>query len=1019
MTSAAAAKPAAPRPKGRKSALIPTLIILGVVVALVVLASRLWTEVLWFDQLGTSQVLWTQWITRGVLFLIAFAVVFAAAFFSIRVGIAQRPVYEAAAKPRQAALEQYREQIEPLRKLLTWAVPAILGVMSGTMASGQWTTVQLFMNSQPFGTADPEFGMDIGFYIFQLPFLRALVSFLMSTTILAAAVGIVVHYLYESIGYDGKKMHVSSAARIHLGVLGTILMILVAVSFWLDRYSLLSKSGSRFDGANYTDVHALIPARTIMAGAALVVAAAFAVYAFRGLWKVPVVGLASLLVTALVVGGAYPAIVERFQVTPNAQELESEYIQRNINATKTAYGLDNIDVIQYDAITDASPGQLRADAETTASIRLLDPAIVSPAFRQLQQNKQYYDFADILNVDRYEIDGVMHDTVIGVRELNLTGLGPDQRTWVNDHTVYTHGFGVVAAYGNQNTVDGRPAFYQGGIPPVGLLGDFEPRIYFGQNSPTYSIVGAPEGSTPWELDYPDDAAGGQVNNTFDGDGGPSIGNFFNKLLFAIKFGDEEILFSERVNSHSQILYDRDPRVRVQKVAPFLTLDGRVYPAVVDGRVVWIADGYTTSNQYPYSALRSLDQVTLDSLSGSGPIALMAPQQVNYMTNAVKATVDAYDGSVKLYAWDQDDPILKAWEQIFPGLISPLSEISGDLMSHFRYPEDLFKVQRQLIQSYHVTDAREFYSGQDFWANSPDPTRPAGLQPPYYLTLKMPGQDEPTFSLISTFIPGGNTNRNVLTAFLAVNAEPGNQAGVIHEDYGKLRLLELARSATVPGPGQVQNNFNSDPTVSTQLNLLRQGNSMVINGNLLTLPVGQGLLYVQPVYVQSAAGTQYPLLQKVLVAFGDKIGFADTLTEALDQVFGGESGAEVPGEVVPGEPVDPTDPGEPPGTGGEVTIPADAQAKLEAALKDAYAAIQQGESALQSGDFAAYGVAQEKLKAAIERALDAQAEIDEATGAASTGTIVPDAPLEPEPGAEGTDGTDGTDGMGGVEPSPTG
>ncbi|NTW42666.1 MAG: COG1615 family transporter, partial [Cellulomonadaceae bacterium] len=540
----------------------------------------------------------------------------------------------------------------------------------------------------------------------------------------------------------------------------------------------------------------------------------------------------------------------------------------------------------------AEQGALREDAETTASIRLLDPAIVSASFRQLQQNKQYYNFPDTLNVDRYEIDGESRDTVIAVRELNLDGLGSGQRTWVNEHTVYTHGFGVVAAYGNTTAVDGRPAFYEGGIPSTGSLGDYEPRIYFGKSLPDYSIVGSTAGTDPWELDYPDDAAGGQVNTTFpteDVAAGPSIGNLWNQLLYSIKFGSEQILFSDRVTTDSQILYDRDPHDRVAKVAPYLTLDSQVYPAVVDGRVVWIVDGYTTANTYPYSTSEALDDATTDSLTAqSTNLNAIAPQEVNYLRNSVKATVDAYSGEVTLYSWDDEDPVLKAWSEVFPTSIHPMSEISGELMSHLRYPEDLFKVQRTLLTTYHVTNAADYYSGQDFWRNPQDPVTDTLKQPPYYLTLKMPDQDEPAFSLTSTFVPGGNSDREVLTAFLAVNAEPGNVAGERSDDYGTLRLLELPRNSTVPGPGQVQNNFDANPEVSQNLNLLRQGNSTVRSGNLLTLPVGGGLLYVQPVYVQSSQGTQFPLLQRVLVSFGDEIGFAETLDEALDQVFGGDS-----------------------------------------------------------------------------------------------------------------------------------
>ncbi|HMO11659.1 MAG TPA: UPF0182 family protein, partial [Actinotalea sp.] len=443
------------------------------------------------------------------------------------------------------------------------------------------------------------------------------------------------------------------------------------------------------------------------------------------------------------------------------------------------------------------------------------------------------------------------------------------------------------------------------------------RIYFGRSLPAYSIVGAPEGSPPGELDFPDDASGGQINTTFptqEVSAGPGIGDLWSKLLYALKFGSEQILFSDRATPESQILYDRDPAVRVAKVAPYLTLDSSVYPAVVeveegaDKRVLWIVDGYTTSQNYPYSTSRQLDAVIADSLTErSQALATLAPSWINYIRNSVKATVDAYSGEVTLYAWDVEDPVLQAWQNVFPSSLRPMSEISGDLMSHFRYPEDLFKVQRDLMATYHVDSASDFYSGQDFWRNPEDPVNQTALQPPYYLTLEMPTQDEPVFSLTSTFIPGGNTDRQVLTGFMAVDAEPGNTPGERREGYGQIRILELPRNSTVPGPGQVQNAFRSDPSVSESLNVLQLGNSTVVSGNLLTLPVGGGLLYVQPVYVQSSTGTRFPLLQRVLVSFGEEIGFAGTLKEALDQVFGGDSGVdtEEPAEVpeVPDAPID--------------------------------------------------------------------------------------------------------------------
>jgi uncharacterized protein len=697
-------------------------------------------------------------------------------------------------------------------------------------------------------------------------------------------------------------------------------------------------------------------------------------------WRIPGLGVALLVVCAIAVGAIYPATVQRFEVKPSESSKERLYIERNIAATRAAYGLDNLDVQEYAAKTTATAGQLRNDAATIPGIRLLDPTLVSDAFRQIEQNRQYYAFPDNLDVDRYVIDGKSQDTVIAVRELDQSGLADAQRNWLNDHTTYTHGLGVVAAYGTQREADGKPKFFEGDVPPTGSLGKYEPRIYFGEKSPEYSIVGAPAGAAPVELDYPDDGATGQKNNTYAGKGGVSIGSLPRRLAYAISLQEYNLLLSDRVNSQSRILDHREPRKRVERVAPWLTVDGDSYPAVVDGRVKWILDGYTTSAHYPNSQKSQLGDVTQDSVtSSSRSVQALAASQVNYMRNSVKATVDAYDGTVTLYAWDDKDPILKTWMKVFPDSVRPLTEISADLMSHLRYPEDLFKVQRSILARYHVSDPGSFFGGQDFWRIPDDPARPTGVdQPPYYLSLQMPGAPSPEFSISSTFIPNGS-KAAVLTSFAAVDSNAGNVAGKKREGYGKFRVLTLPKGASVPGPGQIQNAFNSNATAAQQLNILKRGNSLVESGNLLTLPVGGGLLYVQPVYVRSAtSANSYPLLQKVFVSFADKIGFADDLTSALNQAFGGDSGL--------------TSTGPPPkSTGTAPSLEPTAAARLRTALADAQTAIKDGQDALGKQDFTAYGEAQTKLKEALERAVAADAEAN----AAKT-TPTPTATTKPTP-----------------------
>lgn len=997
MSFAAPPRPARPaRPPGRRSPLVSTLVILGALVLLLSLVAGIWTDVLWYDQLGFRGV-YTAKITWQVgLFVLGGGLMAAAVASSLLIGYRSRPVY-APVDDEQASLDRYRESLEPLRRLVLVALPGGLALFAGSAMAQQWQTVLLFLNRQPFGEQDAQFGLDVGFYVFTLPFLRMLTGFLVAVLVLALLAAVATHYLYGGVRLQSRGgSRTTVAARRHVSVLAVLLLLVQAGSYWLDRYALLSTDGELITGASYTGVNAVIPAKTILTMIAITVALLFLVPLFsRGGWRIPLYGLVLMIVAAVGLSAIYPALVQFITVRPSQQTSESPYIERNIAATRAAYGLESVEEQRYEPTSEGGEvGGLAQDAQTAASIRLLDPAVVSPTYRQYQGRFSFYDFPDSLDVDRYEIDGDVRDVVVAVRELDLGGLQPQQRNWVNDHTVYTHGYGVVAAYGNERAANGEPAFFQGGIPSTGPLGDFEQRIYFGERSTQFSIVGGPEGSEARELDYPTDQEEGasRQETTFAGDGGPRMGDGFTRLLYAIKFRDQNILLSDAVNADSQILYDRTPRERIEKVAPFLTLDGDPYPAVVGGRVKWIVDGYTTTDAYPYSDLQPLEDATTDRLTQTSSAVVVAQGEVNYIRNSVKATVDAYDGSVDLYAWDEEDPILKAWRSAFPGAVQPMSEIDGELMSHLRYPEDLFKVQREVLGRYHVTDPSEFFSGQDRWQVAMEPTErttqendaTAVKQPPYYLTLQMPGQESASFSLTSSYMPQSTSQigTSVLTGFLAVDADAGSQSGERADGYGQLRLLQMPRNNTTPGPGQVQADFNSEPNVQIDLNRLREGNSDVVLGNLLTLPVADGLLYVQPVYVRSTEGTSIPLLRKVLVAFGDDIGYGDTLQEALDQVFGGDSGADTGDAGTPpvdGEPPADGEPGTPPDDGAG-TPPADAQQRLDEALQAAGQALTESREALAANDFAAYGEAQDRLAAAIEAATAAQ---DEIAGTATT------------------------------------
>ncbi|KNY07467.1 UPF0182 family membrane protein [Microbacterium sp. GCS4] len=957
MTSTSAPNPATPR-TSRRIFGISLAIIAALIAAFFVFAS-LYTEYLWFDQLDFAGVLTTQWIATVIMFVVGFLGMAVPLFVAIQLAYRLRPVYVRLS----SQLDRYQEVIEPLRRLAMWGMPIFFGLFAGFSAASQWKTVWMWLNGVATDTVDPQFGIDTGFYMFAMPFYSILLAFVSAVLLLTLIVTALVSYLYGSVRIGQGELRISKPARIQLAVIAGLYLLVQAASLWLDRFKTLVSPDDRIVGPAYTGVNATIPGLAILAIIAAIVAILFFVTAVIGRWRFPLAATALLIIASLVVGVGYPWAVTTFQVRPNQNAYQAEYYQKNIDGTKEAYGVADLETTPFEAETDAEAGQLRADAETTASIRIVDPAVISPTVRQLEQYRGYYQFQENMDVDRYEIDGAMQDTVVSVRDLDMNGV--DVTNWNNRAAVYTHGYGLVAAAGNQRTSDGEPVFLERGIPSSGFLTDqenFEPRVYFGENSPEYSIVGAPEGSDPVEIDYPRGKDGSsETKTTFEGDGGPKIGNTFTKLLYALKFQSEQILFSNLVNPDSQILYDRDPKTRVQKVAPYLELDSDPYPSVVDGRIVWIIDGYTTSSSYPYSTTVSLSDAIADS---NVPSPTLAIDEINYIRNSVKATVDAYDGSVTLYAWDDEDPVLQTWQKIYPSTLKPVSEMSGDLMSHVRYPTDLFKVQRDILGIYHINTAGSFAQQDNRWQTPNDPRSDAVLQPPYYLTMQMPGQDSPRFSMFSTFIPsasGSGGNRDVLMGYLAVDSDAGSEAGTKAEGYGQLRMLEIDTDTTVPGPGQVQNTYNSDTSVVPQLNLLQQGESEVLYGNLLTLPVGGGLLYVQPVYVQSSEGTKLPRLQKVLVAFGDKVAFEDTLTAALDTLFGGDSGATGGDDQV--EPTPDPDTGEVP---TEPTTPTDAQAD---ALADAQQALLDRDAALKSGDLTAFAEADKRLTDAVNILLE--------------------------------------------------
>lgn len=948
-------RPATPSlPTGRSRVF---LIAISIVVALGILTSffaGFYTDYLWFKSVDSQTVFTTILTTRILLFVATLAV--GLTFLWGTVFLAYR------LRPAQVALN-VPEAVERLRKLLAYGIAGVLALLMALSGGSNWSQWLSFLNREPFGSKDPHFGIDVSFFVFTYPIMRLLVGTGITFALFMFIIGFLIHSANGAIVLQPDQRRITPQATAHLSAILAVFMIFKSGAYWLDRYGLAVQSNTLVDGLQYTDVQAVLPTRALLAAIAGLIAVLFIANIFRRSWRIPITAVGLLVATSIIAGGVYPALLEQFRVRPSQAVLETPFIQRGIDATRDAYLLSNVEKEDYAATSQPRIDNLDQFQGTLNKVRLMDPAALAPTFNQLQQIKGYYSFGDKLDVARYEIDGELRGAILATREINLNAI-PQARNFINSHFVYTHGFGVSAAFDNSVRPDGGPVFFERDIPPQGPLGITQPRIYFGERSPDYSIVGAPEGAEPRELDYPDETSPtGQQNNTYSGDGGVPIGSFFNKLMYAISFSEINIMLSDYVNEESQVLYIRDPRARVQNIAPWLTLDSDPYPIVSEGRIKWIVDAYTTSSLIPYSERVSLGIATTDSLGVTGSaISRLSTDQINYMRNSVKAVVDSYEGTVSLYAWEADEPVLKVWDKVFPGLIKSRDDMPESVFNQVRYPQDLFKVQRSIYAKYHVTTPASFYNGQDFWSVPQDPTA-EGLalsQPPYYLQIQMPGDEQETFMLTSAYSP---VQRQTMAAFIAVGSDPRS------EDYGRIRVLQLPSNTVIPGPNQVQNNFESDPQVGRELSLLRQGGSDVRLGNLLSLPIAGGFLYVEPVYVQGSAGDGYPLLRRVLASFGQKVVFTPSLEEALFELFGNSAGSA--GEAQPTEDDDsPTAPS----TSGQT-----AAQRLQQALADMQAAIAKADTALRNGDFTAYGVAQRELEAALRRAVQAQTEAASTSG----------------------------------------
>lgn len=879
-------------------------VVLAIVVMLLPVAVAVFTDVAWFNSMNFGRVYVTELVTRIVLFVVVGLLAGASIWAAAWVAIKYRPLVPEDADPH-SPLEAYRQVIVRSSRAVLVGLPLVVGLFAGLAAQSEWRMILMFMHRESFGESDPQFHHDYGFYAFSVPFWSWLLSVLLTLTVVAFVVNLVMNWLLGGIRTGdpraGKRATVMSQARVQMASIAGIFMVVKAVDYWFDRYRLLSKDHSTFTGGSFTDINAVLPAKIVLLVVSVVVAAAFFAAIFLRDLRIPAMAAVLMVASAGIIGVAWPLVVEQFNVSPNRAAKERDYIERNIKSTRYNYGLTD-EHVTYDRNWGADEKSksdqnesVANDSATISNIRLLDPEAISATFTQQQQLKNFYGFPSDLSIDRYEHNGEMQDYVVAARELDPKSLSGNQQDWINKHTVYTHGNGFIAAPANKVDEVARDVGSSRGGYPIYTVADLQskdrtksddpdtlkikvdqPRIYYGpvvaDTDQDYAIVGGDGAGKPREYDT--DGS----NYTYKGKGGVGIGNIVSRAMYSLKYQSMNLLLSEAVGNDSKIVYDRDPRDRVHKVAPWLTTDSQTYPAVIDGRIKWIVDGYTSVNNLPYSEHTQISGATEDSLNPGGTEQNTVGNSVSYIRNSVKATVDAYDGTVDLYAFDESDPILKSWRRSFPGTVKPKSDISDELMKHLRYPEDLFKIQRELLTRYHVSDPGVFFTNDSFWSVPLDPTASEqGLrdknQPLYYVVASDPKTGDPSFQLIT---PLRGLKREFLSAHMAVSSDP--------KTYGKITVRVLPTDTQTQGPKQAQDTMMSSDQISRERTLL-EGSSTLINGNLLTLPVGDGgILYVEPVYSKrKEQESAFPKLLRVLVFYNGQVGYAPTIGEALSQV----------------------------------------------------------------------------------------------------------------------------------------
>jgi uncharacterized membrane protein (UPF0182 family) len=908
----------------RRRVFILTVGAAALVAVLLGIVSTFYTEVLWFREVGYSQVFWSVVWTRLALGAV-FGVVFAAVVL-LNLWIARKITNPARLfTVPDPIFERYRATLQPYTKWLVIVGALVLGLFAGGSASARWRDYLLFNHATKFGSTDPIFHKDLGFYVFRLPFHQFLLGWVLSALVVVTLISAAAHYFMGGIRPQARGERVAPEVRAHLSVLLGLIVASKAWGYRLGGFNLLYSPRGVVTGASYADVHAQQPALNLLVFIALLCAVLFLINVRFKNWILPIGGLGLLALTSIIGGGIYPTAIQKFSVKPNERKLEQPYIQRNIDATRAAYDVSDVDVIAYPGTAQLTPASVRANQDTIQNIRLWRPEVLLNSYTNLQRIKQYYKFLDV-DVDRYDFASGRRQVMLAAREISPNDVSTEAKTWLNTHLFYTHGYGVVASRVDRITGQGTPDFILQNIPPQVSDGGpsiKEPQIYYGENEEFPFVV---VNSNQKELDYPTGDQG-YKDTHYSGTGGIKIGNFLRRAAFAWRFRDVNLLISGAISNDSKIMFRRLIADRVQRVAPFLKLDGDPYIAVADGKLVWIQDAYTTTNAYPYSQRTDYGNVSGGTVTGGG----------NYIRNSVKFVVDARNGTVDGYVWDDKDPILQAWMKVFPHIFKQKSEMSPAVLAHVRYPEGLFKIQSWVYANYHQKDADTFYQKEDAWLVGNDPTYSlnfsASANPPvdpYYVLMALPGEKTPSFVLVRPFTPGGAGRQN-MTAYMVARCDP--------DKYGQLLAYSFPRSDSIYGPELAQGAINQDPDVSSQVTLWNQEHSKVIYGNLLIVPLANSLLYVQPLYLQGS-GSQIPQLKRVVVLSGADVEMGTSLEDALAKLFGQSTSTTTP------------------------SAPADS---VKQAIADALAADQAAQACLKAGDFACYGRNQAKERTALNRA----------------------------------------------------